>query len=177
MHHRLQDILDAEPGLRAGHNGLLTRDGQDLLELLLHGRDIRVRQVDLVDDRHDGEPLLHGEVHIRHRLRLHPLRGIHDEQSPFAGRQGARNFVREIDVAGGIQQVQPVGAPILRLVLHGHGVGLDGDAPLAFEIHGIEQLRLGVPLRDGAGELQQPVGKRGLPVIDMGDDAEIPDVI
>ncbi len=53
-------------------------------------------------------------------------------------------------------------------------MGLDRDAPLALEVHGIEQLILGIALGDGARELEQPVRKRGLPVIDMGDDAEIP---
>jgi hypothetical protein len=29
---------------------------------------------------------------------------------------------------------------------------------------------------DGAGPVQQAIGKRRLPMIDMGDDAEIPDM-
>jgi hypothetical protein len=53
-------------------------------------------------------------------------------------------------------------------------MGLDGDAALPLEVHGIEQLILRVALRDGAGKLEQPIRERGLPVIDMGDNAEIP---
>ncbi len=53
-------------------------------------------------------------------------------------------------------------------------MGLDRDAPFALEVHGIEQLVLGVTLRNRPGEFEQTVGERGLPVIDMGDDAEIP---
>ncbi|MDT5251881.1 MAG: hypothetical protein QOH07_825, partial [Mycobacterium sp.] len=32
------------------------------------------------------------------------------------------------------------------------------------------------PLVDDAGELQHPVGQRGLAVVDMGDDAEVPNL-
>jgi hypothetical protein len=50
---------------------------------------------------------------------------------------------------------------------------LDGDPPLLFEIHRIEQLILHFPIGNGPGPMQEPVGERSFPVIDMGDDAEI----
>src|SRR5450759_3519793 len=50
---------------------------------------------------------------------------------------------------------------------------LDGDAAFLLEVHGIEQLRLHVARGDGAGAMQQAVGKRRLPMINMGNDAEI----
>ena len=34
---------------------------------------------------------------------------------------------------------------------------------------------LHLALADGAGELEQPVGQRGLAVVDVGDDAEVAD--
>lgn len=39
----------------------------------------------------------------------------------------------------------------------------------------VEVLGLAMALLDGAGELQQPVRERGLAVIDVRDDREVPD--
>ena len=56
-------------------------------------------------------------------------------------------------------------------------LGLDGDAALALEVHRVEHLRRHFALAQRAGQLQQPVGQRGLAVVDVRDDAEIPDVL
>ena len=57
--------------------------------------------------------------------------------------------------------------------LQAHVLGLDGDAPLALEVHRVEVLRPHVAGVDGAGELEDAVGQRRLPVVDVGDDAEV----
>src|SRR5258708_321884 len=51
---------------------------------------------------------------------------------------------------------------------------LDGDAALALEVHGIEDLFVHFALRERAGHFEQAVGERGFAVIDVRDDAEIP---
>src|SRR3712207_7586131 len=48
------------------------------------------------------------EVGVRHRLRLYALRGVDHEQRAVARRERARDLVREVDVARGVDQVQPV---------------------------------------------------------------------
>ena len=45
-------------------------------------------------------------------------------------------------MAGGVDQVELVGLAVLGRVVHGDRVGLDGDAPLALQVHRIEQLGL-----------------------------------
>ena len=55
------------------------------------------------------------------------------------------------------------------------GLRLDRDAPLALEVHLVQVLLAHVPVGDGVRELEQPVGQRRLPVVDVGDDAEVPD--
>ena len=57
------------------------------------------RQVDLVDDRHDFEAELGGGVAVRDALRLDTLRGIDHQQRAVAGRERARDFIGEVDVA------------------------------------------------------------------------------
>ena len=79
-------------------------------------------------------------------------------------------------MAGRINQVQLVGLAVLGRVQHRDRMGLDGDAPLAFQVHRIEQLVLHVAGGDGAGAVQQAVRKRRLPMINMGNDAEISDM-
>ncbi len=148
-------------------------NGEDVLQLLLRLRHVGVRQVDLVDDGDDGEVLLHRQVHIGDGLGLDALGGIDDEQRPFAGAQAARDLVGEIHMAGRVNQVQLVSLAVLGLVKHGDRMGLDRDAALLLQVHRIEQLVLHLARGNGAGAMQQPVGKRRLPMINMGDDAEI----
>ena len=53
------------------------------------------------------------------------------------------------------------------------GVGLDGDAALAFQIHGIEHLLHHFALAERARGFEETVGKRAFTVVDMRDDREI----
>ena len=90
----------------------------------LHAGQVRVGQVDLVDDGHNRQPLFDGQMQVGHRLRLDPLRRIDDQQRALAGREAARNLVRKIDVPRRIEQVEPVFLPRFGGVAH-----RDRDAP------------------------------------------------
>ena len=173
MHDRFEDVLDADAHLRAAIDRFLGGNLEDLLDLPVHGGNVGVRQVDLVDHRDDREALLVREVDVRHRLRFDALRGVDDQQRAFARGERARNFIGEIDVARRVREVQPVLLAVLRGVTHRDRVRLDRDAALALEIHRIEELILLLALLDRAGALEQTIGKRGLAVIDVRDDAEI----
>ena len=175
-HDRLQDFVNANAFLGAARNGGFARYRQNVLKLLLGLRHVRVREVNLVDDRDDFEVLLHRQVDIGDGLRLDSLGGIHHQQRPFARAEAARDFVGEIHVARRINQVQLVGFAVARLVKHRDRMRLDGDAALLFQVHGIEQLVFHFARGDGAGAVQQPVRQRRLPMVNMGDDAEIADM-
>ena len=58
-------------------------------------------------------------------------------------------------------------------------MGLDGDSAVPFQIHGIQQLRLHIPIRDDGtwSSATDDSGKGGLSVIDVSDDAEISDEV
>ena len=64
----------------------------------------------------------------------------------------------------------------MRRVHHAHGVGLDGDAALALEVHRVQHLRLHLARGQRAGQLQQPVGEGGFAVVDVRDDREVANV-
>ena len=78
-------------------------------------------------------------------------------------------------MTGGVDQVEDVGLAVGRLVLHARGLELDGDPPLPLELHVVEELLLHVPDRHRAGVLEQAIGQGRLPVVDVGNDAEIAD--
>src|SRR4029077_13375349 len=59
---------------------------------------------------------------------------------------------------------------------HTNRCHLYGDAALAFKIHAIEYLLLHAPRLDCTGQLEHANCKRGLPVVDMRDNAEIANV-
>ena len=80
-------------------------------------------------------------------------------------------------MAGRVHQVELVDLAVLRLVGEADGLRLDGDAPLALELHVVEDLVGHLAVGQGAGRLDQPVGQGGFPVVDMGDDREVADVV
>jgi len=61
-------------------------------------------------------------------------------------------------------------------VLHSNGVHLDCDPTLFLEIHVIKHLRRHLPLVKGASLLKQSIRESGLAVVNMSDNAEIPNV-
>ena len=78
-------------------------------------------------------------------------------------------------MAGGVDEVEHIGG-FLVFIGHGDRGGLDGDAALPFEVHGIKELLLGLTGGDGSGQLHEAVGQGALAMIDMGDDGEVSDV-
>jgi len=114
--------------------------------------------------------MLDALVDIGQRLRFDALGGVDHEERAFAGGQAARHFIGEVDVAGRVHQVEFVALP-----LKADGLRLDGDPALALDVHIVEHLRAHFALGEAAGALDQPVGERAFPVIDVGDDGKIAD--
>ena len=133
------------------------------------GRSILLRTGTIV------EVVVERDVDVRERLRLDALRGIDDEQRAFARGERARHLVVEVDVARRVDQVELIGLPVLRLVVELDRLRLDRDAALALEIHRVEHLVLRLARGDRAALLEDAIGERGLPVIDVRDDREVTD--
>ena len=149
----------------------------DEVREILDSHGIVLHEVDALalDRLGNLEPAVHREVRVRQRLRLHALRRIDEQERPLAGRQRPGDLVGEVHMARGVDQVQDVLQAALRGVMQAHRVRLDRDAALALEIHRVEHLRFHLAGLQGAGELEEAIGERGLAVIDVGDDGEIPD--
>ena len=149
---------------------VLRRDADDVLDLLDHALGVGGGQVDLVEHRDHLDPLLGGGVAVRDRLRLDALRRVDDEQRALAGRERARHLVGEVDVARRVDQVQPVGDAVARLVGQRRGLRLDRDAALALEVHRVEHLRLHLAILQATADLDETVGERRLAVVDVRND-------
>ncbi len=174
---RLEDVGDARAELRAGEDGAGAVEADDLLDLAPRLFGLGAGQVDLVDDRDDLEVVLDGEVRVGERLRFDALRGVDEQQRALAGGQRARDFVREVHVAGRVDQVQDVLAARRRGVVEPDRVRLDGDAALALEIHRVEDLRFHLARLQRPGQLEEAIGERGFAVIDVRDDGKIANLL
>ena len=78
-------------------------------------------------------------------------------------------------MAGRVHQVQRVGDAVLGRIGEPDGLCLDGDAAAPLDVHRIQHLLAHLALGERRSELDQPVGKRRLAVIDVGDDVEVAD--
>lgn len=134
--------------------------------------DIGGREVDFVDDGDDIEVLLEGEVDVGEGLGLDALSGVDDEDGGLDGLERAGDFVRKIDVARSVDEVE-----LVALVVHLNRGEFDGDSLFALELHGVEEPGFHLAFFDGVGEFHHAVGKGGFAVVDVGDDAEIPDFV
>ena len=173
-HDRLEDLGDAEALLRGREDHLLARDREDVLELLHDELGLGRGKVDLVDDRDDREPLAQREVDVGQRLGLDPLRRVDDEDRALARLEAAADLVREVDVAGRVDEVEAVQEAVGRLVLEAHRARLDRDPLLLLEVHRVQDLARHLARVDGVRHLEQAVRERGLAVIDVRDDREVP---
>ena len=95
-------------GLGGDAGGVHGRDADDVLDLLRDPVGVSGGEVDLVDDRDDLEVVVDREVGVGQRLGLNPLGGVHHQHRPLAGGQRPGDLVVEVDVAGGVDQVELV---------------------------------------------------------------------
>ena len=120
-------------------------------------------------------PRINRLINIGECLRLHTLGRIHDKKRTLTSGERPADFIGEVHMAGCVHQIQHIGFAILGGIGQANRLRLDGDAAFALQLHIIQDLFLHFARGQRAGLLDQPVSKRGFPVIDMGDDREIAD--
>ena len=81
-------------------------------------------------------------IDVGQGLGLDALAGVHHQDRALAGGQRAADLIGEVDVAGRVHQVQHIVLAVVGAVVEPHGLGLDGDAALALDVHGVEHLLL-----------------------------------
>ena len=176
LHDRFQHLGHALPGFGADQHGVAGIQTDCAFDHFLGARNVGALQIDLVDDRDNLQPVINREIGIRQRLGLDALGSIDHQQSSLARRQRARDLVREIHVAGGIDEVELIGLAVMSGVHHPNRVGLDGNSAFAFQVHRVKDLRLHLAGGQRAGQLEQAIRQRRFAVVDVGDDREIADM-
>ena len=172
-----QHVLHAGAQLCGNAGRVEAGQADHVLHLLGDPLGLGAGQVDLVQDGHQLQVVLEGHIGVGQGLRLDPLAGIHHQHRALAGGQGAADLVAEVHMARGVDQVEFIVFAVAGAVGEGHGAGLDGDAALALQIHVVQQLLFHLALVHRVGLFQNAVGQGGLAVVDVGDDAEIANVI
>jgi hypothetical protein len=56
-------------------------------------------------------------------------------------------------------------------------VKLDGDAPFSLQLVRVQNLLAHLPLLDRARSFEKAIGQGGLPMVDVGYDGKVPDVV
>ena len=96
---------------------------------------LRDGQVDLVENRNDLQIVVDREVQVGQGLGLDPLRSIYEQNGALARREAAGHLVCEIHVAGGVDQIEHIVAPVTSLIGQPHRLALDGDPAFTLDIH------------------------------------------
>ena len=172
-HERLQDVLHSLARLGRDPQDAFGLLADQLADLVCDALRLGARKVDLVHHGDELQPGVHGEVRVRDRLGLDALRRIDHQQRALTCGERPGHLVVEVDVPGGVDQVQLVGLAVPGRVQDPDGLRLDRDAALALEVHRVEHLRPHLQRIHGVGQLEDAVGERRLAVVDVGDDREV----
>ena len=121
--------------------------------------------------------MLDSKVGIGESLRLDSLRSVNDKNCSFAGRERTRDFVVEVNVTGGVDEVENVCFAVLSLVFQADCTSLYRDASFTLDIHVVEELIFHVTDSNGLGFFENSVGKGRFAVVYVSDYAEISDFI
>ncbi len=159
-----------------GEVGLLVGGAQfeeEVEGLVERSMRIGVGAVDLVDD-HDGAQTQAQRPHEHVAgLRHGALVGVHQQQDRVDHGEHPLHFAGEVGVAGRVDDVDEVAAPLHRAVL-----GPDGDAALALQVVAVhDPLFDALVLAEDPGGPEDGVDQRGLAVIDVGDDGDVADLV
>ena len=135
LHHAFQHFANIDAHLGAHARGIHAGQTDDILHLFGGGIRVSTGQVNLIQDGHNFQVVVNGQVAVGQRLGFHALAGIHHQDGTLTGRQAAADFVLKVNVARRVDQVELVFLAVIGVVVHGNGAGFDGNAALAFQLH------------------------------------------
>ena len=146
-------------------------DAEHALDLRGVALRVRGRQVDLVERRHDLEVVLDRLVAVGQRLGLDPLARVDEQDRALAGRERPRDLVAEVDVA---RACRSAAASWPSKWTRTFWALIVMPRSRSRSIESRYWARMSRALT-APGELEDPVRERGLAVVDVADDREVPD--
>ena len=135
------------------------------------GEEVGADAVHLVDEADAGDAVLVGLAPDGLGLGLDAGDGVEHGDGAVEHPQRALDLDGEVDVAGRVDDVDPVVLPVA-----GGGRGGDGDPPLLLLDHPVHGGGALVDLADlvvPAGVVEDPLGRRGLARVDVGHDPDV----
>ena len=76
-----------------------------------------------------------------------------------------------------VNQVEDIGLPVLGSIIELDGIKLNGDTALPLQVHAVQELGLHFPAGNRLSRLQNPVSQGWFPVVDVGNDGEIANLL
>jgi len=151
-------------------------DAQNFLDVLHQLKGVAGFAVHLVDEGKNGDMAQGAHLEQLDGLRLNALCGVDDHDGRVCRHQGAVGILREVLMAGGVQNVHALTGVVE--LQHRRG---DRDTTLLFNVHPVGHGVLGALLAldgasliDGSTVQQQLFGKGGLTCVGVADDGERP---
>ncbi len=176
-HNRLQHILNTQAGLGTAKHCVRSIYTDNVFNFFFNVVRVGAWQVNFVDNRDNLQIVVQRQVHVRQGLRLNALGRVNHQQRTLARSQCTRHLIGKIDMAGSINKVEHILLTVACLVDAAHGLRLNGDATLALQIHGVQNLVLHLALSKGSCIFNQSVCQGRLAMIYMGDNRKVTDVI
>ena len=121
--------------------------------------------------------MVKGKVCVRKRLSFNALRSVDDKYCALTGGKRTGNLVVKVNMTRSVDEVQNIVFAVLGKIIELNGVSLDCDSSLTLKIHFVEKLSGHVTQSDRLCFFKQSVGKGGLAVVDVCNNAEISDFI
>ncbi len=147
-------------------------------DLLVHAEEVGADPIHLVDERQPWHGIFVGLAPDGFGLRLDSADSIVDHAGAVQHPHRPFDFNRKVDVARGIDDIDPVYRVVAGHALPETGGGGRGDSDAAFlllfhPVHGGGAVMHFADLVADAGIKQDPLGGGGLAGVDMGADADI----
>ena len=142
----LQHIADIQSRLCGNRRAILRGDSDDILYLAAHTVYIRARQVYFVYDRNYLEIVFKRKISICQSLRFYSLRRVDDEKRTLASLKRTGNLIVEVDMSGGIDEIEFICLAVCRLVIYLDSAGFYCYSAFALYIHIVEELVLHIAL-------------------------------
>ena len=186
--------LDITKGLVevGGNNDVdgLDSSREGLVKILLGNLQLEEGTIDLVDDNNRLDTLTKSLTEHSLGLHAHTFDGIDDNEGTIGDTESSCNLGREIDVTGGIDQVDQEISTVgllandvleilvaLQVSVQGDGSRLDGDTTFLLIRTSVGgSRRTGLCRGDNTGLGEEGIGEGGLSVIDVGNDGHVTDV-
>ena len=167
FYNLFKNLFYVQSGLCGNLWGILCLDTDHIFDLVDNTLRLCTWQIDLIDHRHNIQ------IYICQCLGFNSLCRIHHKDSAITGCEASGNLIVKVYMPGSVDQVEDIFFPVFCLIYGSHGLCLNSNSSLTFQIHIIQYLGLHLSFCQQTGHLNDPVCQGRFSVINMGYNTEI----